>query len=424
MTDFDFLRRGNWIIFLTVLGLLFELSAFTWIITGSNVYSLDNEMSETMRYYSGPRQIFLLGLIFLYFSSPGFLDILKRDSVSFLFCFFWVISIFWSEYPDDTRRALIVFVMQLFVGVVLVANCDTKEFFVRLYKISIAYFGVCFCFIVLFPDLAIEEVGYVGALRGILAGKNPFGHSLVFFMVFLVSSLIAIPEFRKKTISWIVLSSYFVMLVLTQSATSLAAFVTSVASYFFIKSLLVVSKKIGDRVLIVFLFLASSIISVLFFQVIVGFVSDLLGRDTSLTGRDQIWDFASYFIGDEYWFGYGFGGFWPRLSLVPNALSEYGLWEIGQMHNGFIEALIMGGVIGLALTVLYFVYVAFWVFYGFVKYPKSGAGGFGVMILIASLILNITESDFPNVPHMTFTALVLCVAISKMSFSDSCRCSK
>jgi exopolysaccharide production protein ExoQ len=77
---------------------------------------------------------------------------------------------------------------------------------------------------------------------------------------------------------------------------------------------------------------------------------DAVGRDTDLTGRSDIWDVALDWAGRRPVHGYGYLGAWGDAAFVQEVDRATG-HVLMSSHNAFIEALLGGGLIGLALLV-------------------------------------------------------------------------
>ncbi len=85
------------------------------------------------------------------------------------------------------------------------------------------------------------------------------------------------------------------------------------------------------------------------------FIADL-GFDPTFTARTDIWSLALKAVEEQPVFGYGFGSFWGSDMLLNSADAD-DTWavEASHAHNGFIEALLSGGVPAFVLTVLWLV---------------------------------------------------------------------
>jgi O-antigen ligase len=83
-------------------------------------------------------------------------------------------------------------------------------------------------------------------------------------------------------------------------------------------------------------------------------IVDYLGKDMSLSGRDQLWAVLIYRGLQRPWLGYGYAGFWNNLREVSivNALTWLDLKHGGHAHSGFIDLFLQFGFVGLSLFAL------------------------------------------------------------------------
>ena len=118
-----------------------------------------------------------------------------------------------------------------------------------------------------------------------------------------------------------------------------------------------------------------------------------LGRTSDFTGRLPFWTLlvSNLVSNNRLLFGYGVGGFWNKDSGPAYDLL-YGGWTPNQAHNGFLDLLMHGGIVGLLLFLPYLV--------SSVKDARKFFRYGGVEretlfnIIIALTILNFTESHF------------------------------
>ncbi len=86
---------------------------------------------------------------------------------------------------------------------------------------------------------------------------------------------------------------------------------------------------------------------------LVRFSGDLLelsGKDETLTGRSEIWRLVSGWIGDRPAIGYGPGNVWL---VTDEATALFDFYQVpDNAHNGFLEAMLGGGILVLVPLVL------------------------------------------------------------------------
>jgi O-antigen ligase len=79
---------------------------------------------------------------------------------------------------------------------------------------------------------------------------------------------------------------------------------------------------------------------------------DTVGRDKDLTGRADVWEVAVDWTGRRPVHGFGYLGLWGDRTFVREVRRASG-HRLMSSHNAFIEALVGGGVIGLAAFVVF-----------------------------------------------------------------------
>lgn len=76
----------------------------------------------------------------------------------------------------------------------------------------------------------------------------------------------------------------------------------------------------------------------------------LVGRDTTLTGRTDLWTYMSNEIMKQPWLGTGYGAAWlGAYGGVDGGIAFEGSWDPTQGHSSYIDILLNTGVVGLAL---------------------------------------------------------------------------
>jgi exopolysaccharide production protein ExoQ len=80
-------------------------------------------------------------------------------------------------------------------------------------------------------------------------------------------------------------------------------------------------------------------------------VTEMLGRNGSLSGRVKIWELSISSIAIKPILGYGFSAFW-RVSAEAMRISAGLNWEVPHAHNAYIELTLELGLVGLGLYAL------------------------------------------------------------------------
>jgi O-antigen ligase len=210
--------------------------------------------------------------------------------------------------------------------------------------LALSYLGV-----LLMPDLAIHsaadslEPDLAGAWRGVFAHKNIASPAVGFFAYF---GLYLIGEGRRWQ-GFALAGASVVFLLFTHGKTSTALWLPALLIGFF-----------GARTRASWLFAALALgpaiaISALGFGAQMSEplknLAALLPFDSSFTGRADVWKVAAEKIPERLVLGHGFDAFWDDPALRSNA--ENG-WTVSaaHAHNGYADATLAMGLIGLALT--------------------------------------------------------------------------
>jgi O-antigen ligase len=137
-------------------------------------------------------------------------------------------------------------------------------------------------------------------------------------------------------------------------------------------------------------------------------IAPLLGRDATLTGRVDLWLILPSYIAQRPWLGYGFAGFWIQDSLnVIQIWTSVG-WEPPQAHNGWLDAMLELGIVGLTLVVIQVVLILVNGMRAVVEGREADAQYLVLMAFVA-LTYNLAESSLIR-PEVIWVMLVIASA--------------
>jgi O-antigen ligase len=135
----------------------------------------------------------------------------------------------------------------------------------------------------------------------------------------------------------------------------------------------------------------------------VGGFTSMLGRDSTLTGRTEVWAELMPPRSERPLLGYGFGSFWTDARRVQ--------YEIPTAHNGYLDILLELGEVGLVIYSVWLLSCA--------RQLHSALGqelrwaSFAISLLLMALIYNATESAFNSLSEfITATLLLTCFAVT------------
>lgn len=274
-----------------------------------------------------------------------------------------------------------------------------------------------------YPLYGVSYSRWTGEIMwdGVTSQKNGLGRLCMVSIFFLIWSIIRrwregnIPNIKFQTVAEMVI--LFISLFLLKGPSVYAMSATAI-----------VSLTVGLTAFIILLFMNKSktypsanaltaiIAAVIIFGVVsvftsgatVGLFTDNVGRDTTLTGRTDVWRSLLPVAMNHPILGHGFGGFWTSETRE--------LFMISEGHNGYLDALLDMGFVGLMLVTLFtlssirraqrilkddFFWASLW-----------------ICFLIMVVIHNISESSI-NALSSHLTAILVLLAVSSSSIASA-----
>jgi exopolysaccharide production protein ExoQ len=113
-----------------------------------------------------------------------------------------------------------------------------------------------------------------------------------------------------------------------------------------------------------------------------------VGRSANFTGREELWAFALEQFRDQPWLGFGFDSLSSVIGKVNMA--------VGQLHNGYLDLLVRGGVVGMSLFVLMTLAA---LTRSFFTATRTTDLIWSTVLLAAILVHNISESSLARSTH-------------------------
>lgn len=257
-------------------------------------------------------------------------------------------SLFWSENPGvawpDVASAGVAIVCGLAVGGAL----SLDKILVTAHRTT-----VVIALVSLVLGFAIPSIGilsgpeYSGTLRGIYIHKNPLAAVILFGALAVLFR--QWPDGRGRISRAGSLLLYLVVLWRCDSATIVALLVAGVAILGFYRWWVSVGTR--GRFVALHLLVASTIGVAFFATALFQGVLGLLGRDSTLTGRTDIWKAAILAWRETPWVGVGWGSFSTdsRVSYYQEAM--YG-WVRDHAHSGYVQVLTELGILGAATVAM------------------------------------------------------------------------
>ncbi|MDQ1513186.1 MAG: exopolysaccharide production protein ExoQ [Microbacteriaceae bacterium] len=255
------------------------------------------------------------------------------------------------------------------------------------------------------PADALMPAGYQGgALRGLYVHRNLLAEVLTpaFIAVLASAPVGSRPLFRRLVAGGFLLGG----ILLTRSSTALAC----VALVLVFAALLALVRRTPARGRPVALAAVLGLVAALGWYAVTNFaqVLALLQRDSTLTGRALIWDLVRRLIAQRPLGGWGWGAAWDDGDFVRASVQAVAHFDVPSAHNGYLDAWLQTGVVGLALFML----VAATVLLRGLGSVLRGADRLGVWaaaFVVGLLVYNVGEADL--VSSLSIFLLITTLAV-------------
>jgi len=344
-TAFDTPGRRDWLSSwgLTLLcGGLVAFYSGAWIIRDV-IFHVSPLPQAALRFLGLP--LAALGGVLMLARPFGALRLALNNAPLLLLVLWAGLSVLWSIDPGTSLQRVIALVAALIAGLGLASWFGARD----LARVCVIGTGIGMALslglFAIGDPLAMSPIG----LRGAFTHKNVLGQ------VTAAGLVLAAGLMTTRGDRWLgagVVALAIPCLVLAQSATAVAASAVGVGA-------LALFALLGSRrlpayakptILLGALLLAA--MSALSFELVL----ELLGRNATLTGRDEIWRFTLERWAERPWLGYGFRAFWSA-SYNAGQLSGMFYTSYDQSHNGYLQVMLDLGLVGISLFAAWVVLV-------------------------------------------------------------------
>ncbi len=346
----------------------------------------------------------IYGVVFLIlaFRMKRVARVVWSDSLTWMLVGFAGISLFWSVEPEVTLRRLVALLGTTMFGVYLASRFTFRDQ-VSLVAIALIVAAVAsVAFAAMMPQLGFQHDASGDLLRGIYMNKNALGRMMALSVVVM---FLLLQGRWLRLLPWLGMILSLGLLVLTRSKTSLVGMLA-------VMSLVPLYRTLRrDWTIAMTLCLLSLIplaVAAVWAMDNQQIVMRWLGKDTTLTGRTDIWSAAVVMIRERPWLGYGFAGFWRGLDGASAYVCNFVGWEPPHGHNGFLDIWLDLGVAGLALFAVSYI-VAFARALGRLRGTDRLEGLWPVVFLTFLILFNLTESTFLRINHLFWALYVSCL---------------
>jgi O-antigen ligase len=257
---------------------------------------------------------------------------------------FLLLSTLWSFESAATIRQGVIYLFVVLGAIGIAGTLEADEFMELLGFVCLATAAASLALLVLAPSYAImNDVDF----QGVFPHKNFLGQAMV---IGALASLHCIRSNRRRGLNLIFLLVFVGTAFASKSATSWATILVFI-SVSVIAALL--RGRRGPRLIGVFLSIVL-VIGLVIFYVDPDFFLEIAGKDRTLTGRTEIWDFVIACIWMKPMLGWGYFGFWTMGNPSAIVIADAMHWWVTQSHNGLLEMLLNIGAVGTAIFLVMF----------------------------------------------------------------------
>ena len=376
----------------------FAILALVHLSGGPLMVILDGGASEGDGNDSNTNMPLVIFLYLAIYAISFLLLILRWKKVIPLAVKGWPISLFtgliifsniWSHTPSATLNHSILFTGTTLFALYLASRYSIKEQLQLLGWVFVVIVLISLLFIVALPKYGIMAGVHTGAWRGMYMHKNGFGPFMsIATIVFFLLAQSCRKNLEKPGLFWLFCGLSALMMLLSRSSSSIINIVIMGTALFSLPIL-----RLNYELMIPVLAGISSI-SVILYTLAVsnsGFIFDLLGKDSTLTGRTELWAPVIDKIQENPLLGYGYGAFWQGLDGPSAYVWLAQPFKAMHPHSGYLELLIDVGIVGFLLYIfIFFIGLQRALFY--IKRIKTADGLWPAIFFIFVLVSNVAES--------------------------------
>lgn len=322
---------------------------------------------------------------------------------------YYLLTILWSSNPVAGAKKLLLISVVTFSTILILYK--TSRFITYLSLLD--FIGICTALSVVTSMLfqgavhsaTVFDPELEGAWKGILGHKNHAGLAGGLLLLMLPAF------FRTNPYRFTIYFLLSILLIVMSKAKTILPFVA--ISYIITFSATYVSGN-GSRSSVVktsgLLFLALLLTGLV---VLSDQLALLLSDPSALTGRPAIWELLVEASQDKLVFGYGFGGvFDPNFPIVLETYTRDWRAYIYHAHNGYLEIILSGGIIGLFLWLFIGMLIPFIILGRTTSNQIDRFTPISVRLFIFLALYNLMETSFLNERSLGWTAWSVLLAMA------------
>ncbi len=332
--------------------------------------------------------------------------LVRQDQLLMLFLGVVALSTLWSAQPSSTLRETFVISLVVFFGAYLVTRFELRTILLMT-AIALAC-GVLLDLLWVFglPEFGDSEIGW----KGVHPNKNSLGRMHAMSVIVFLLAARTFRRFRVVNYGFAVLG--IVLVIGSSSATSLvtmllASVVTIVAQVFRARKTLFGAVTITC--------VAVTVAAVAFATANLGPITELLGKDVTLTGRVPLWEFTFGETLRRPLTGFGWNAYWNGFFSPSHEVWRQFYWSPPHSHNALIDYALQIGYPGAGIFLAMFTRNTMRSI-RFVRDTPGPTGLWPLGIMAFALVYSTTEVGvvFRNLFLLLFTVAAFATASSRL----------
>jgi exopolysaccharide production protein ExoQ len=339
----------------------------------------------------------------------------RANAAMLLFALYCFLSISWSDYPGVAFKRWIRLLGDFTMVMIVLTDPGRPRAIKRvLATVGFVLIPVSILLIKYYPEIARSYDPYSGRqfVSGVATDKNMLGMTCLVYGLGALWQFLILYREKKSRVRTRRLIAHGALLAMALWLFSSADSMTSFSCFIMVSGLIVMTSlfRMARKRLMVNLMVAVILVvplGVLFLHVGEGAALESIGRNSTLTGRTEIWAVVLKFQGNPL-LGTGFDSFWLGKRLEKIWATGSMLRGINEAHNGYLETYLNLGWIGVSL--LAGLIVAGYRDVMTALRLDSDVGRLRLAFLVVAVVYNFTEAGF-RTSGTVWAAFLLAIAV-------------
>jgi O-antigen ligase len=296
----------------------------------------------------------ILAIAFFLRNQTLFVALAKRNALLLSWPVLACASTLWSGDPNTSFYHGLQLFTTMLVGLMLASQISIARLLQLLFVTGFIVTVLCFLAVVLMPSTAYF---HTGEWQGLFGHKNALGGAMAAEIT--AGICLFLYGWRRAFVAGAVA---FSTLVLIMSGSG-SALVVAAIPFVLLPPMFAYRKGVAAFMMtlgLVIMALAAVLFVIDLYDInVVDVVLGRLGKDSTLSGRTVLWDFAIDAFEYKPWLGYGYKGYWSGADSTAYLLKFVVEQDLWMFHNNFLEVLVGFGVIGPVVLIgtLLFAYI-------------------------------------------------------------------